>query len=165
MKFISILIAVAALLASVVLSPSLAQSAGPSAAPTAPVTVHNLPPLGSNQPFDPQKAVASYLARVGGAARARSDAYFQGGYVLLFVDAFYAVAVSALLLWLKISVRMRDLAQRWTRSRFWQVPIYAAQYIALTTILTLPLTISNKCSLFTLRYLWTRSFWVTAAMS
>ena len=141
MRFVSIVIAVTALLASVALSPSLAQSAGPSAAPTAHVTVHNLPPLGSNQPFDPKKATEAYLAQVSGAARARSDSYFEGGYVLLFVDAFYAVAVSALLLWLKISVRMRDLAQRWTPSRFWQVPIYAAQYIALTTILTLPLTI------------------------
>jgi len=141
MKFISILIAATALWASVVLSPSLAQSAGPSAAPTAPVTVRNLPPLGSNQPFDPQKAVASYMARVGGAARARSDAYFEGGYVLLAVDAIYAIAVSALLLWFKISARMRSLAHRLTGSRFWQVPIYAVQYLTITALLTLPLTI------------------------
>jgi len=141
MKFTSILIAALAFFACVALGPSLAQPAGPSAAPTAAVTVHNLPPLGSNRPFDPHKATDAYLAQVSGAARARSDSYFEGGYVLLFVNAFYAVAVSALLLWLKISVRMRDLAQRWTPSRFWQVPIYAAQYIALTTILTLPLTI------------------------
>ncbi|HEY2886223.1 MAG TPA: M48 family metallopeptidase [Rhizomicrobium sp.] len=141
MKLFSILIAVAALLAIFVLSPSLAQSAGPSAAPTAPVTVHNLPPLGSNQAFDPQKAVASYLSGIGGAARARSDAYFEGGYVLIAVDALYAVAVSALLLWLKISSRMRGLAQRLSPSRFWQVPIYAVQYLAVTALLTLPLTI------------------------
>lgn len=141
MKLISTVIAVATLLTVIALSSSLAQSTGPSAAPTAPVTVHNLPPLGANQPFDPQKAVASYLARVGGAARARSDAYFEGGYALIAVDALYAVAVSALLLWFKISSRMRDMAQRLTRSRFWQVPIYAVQYLVITALLTLPLTI------------------------
>jgi len=98
MKFTSILIAALAFFASVALGPSLAQPAGPSAAPTAAVTVHNLPPLGSNRPFDPHKATDAYLAQVSGAARARSDSYFEGGYVLLFVNAFYAVAVSALLL-------------------------------------------------------------------
>jgi STE24 endopeptidase len=140
-KLISILILAMALLASVALSSSRAQSAGPSAAPTATVDVHSLPPIRSDKPFDPQKAVTAYLDRVGGAARARSDAYFEGGYVLIAVDALYAIAVSALLLWLKISARMRDLAQRLTPSRFWQAPIYVVQYLVITTLLALPLTI------------------------
>jgi STE24 endopeptidase len=141
MKLFLALIAAATLVASIALGPALAQPAGPSAAPTAPVAVHNLPPIGSTTTFDPQKAVASYLSRVSGATRARSDAYFEGGYVLLAVDALYAVAVSALLLWFGISARMRDVAQRWTRSRFWQVPIYVVQYFAIAALLTLPLTI------------------------
>ena len=121
--------------------PAFAQQAGPSAAPTSSIDVHNLPPLASGKPFDPQKATMAYLARVGGAARVRSDSYFEGGYVLLFVDAFYSIAVSGLLLWFRISARMRNFAQARTRSRFWQVPIYAAQYIVLTAVLSLPLTI------------------------
>jgi STE24 endopeptidase len=124
----------------------LAQDAGPSAAPTSTVDVHSLPPLGSGKPiiFDPQKATAAYLSRVSGTARARSDSYFEGRYVLLFVDALYAITVSALLLWLKVSAGMRNFAQGRTRSRFLQVPIYVAQYIGLTTILTLPLTIYEE---------------------
>ena len=108
------------LLSAMAIGPALAQQEGPSAAPTSSIDVHSLPPPASAKPFDPQKATQAYLARVSGAARARSDSYFEGGYVLLFVDALYAIGVSALLLWFKISARMRDLAQRWTRSRFWQ---------------------------------------------
>jgi STE24 endopeptidase len=118
-----------------------AQSEGPSAAPVANVDVHNLAPIGVGANFDPQKATAAYLSQISGAVRVRSDSYFEGGYVLLFVDAFYAIAVSALLMWFGISARMRDVAQRWTASRFWRVPIYVVQYLTLTTLVTLPLTI------------------------
>ncbi len=114
--------------------------AGPAAAPTATIDVHTLPPASTMQ-FDPEKATNAYLARVSGAARAKSDSYFEGGYVLQMVDAVYAIVISALLLWLRISARMRDLAQGLTRSRFWQVPIYIVQYIVLVTIVTLPLTL------------------------
>jgi STE24 endopeptidase len=121
-------------------SASWAQTA-PNRAPTVKADVQALPPMVSSKPFDPVRATNLYLARVSGAAREKSDSYFEGGYVLLVVDALYAIAVSALLLWGHISSRMRDLAQGWTRSRFWQVPIYVALYFVLTTVLTLPLTI------------------------
>ena len=120
---------------------SMAQQEGPSAAPVANVDVQNLPPIGIASNFDPQKATAAYLARVSGAERVRSDSYFEGGYLLLFVDAFYAIAVSAVLMWLGLSARMREVARRWTDSPFWQVPIYVAQYLTVTTLITLPLTI------------------------
>lgn len=125
-------------------SPVLAQQAGPSSAPTSAIETRNLPSLDAAAPFDAQKATAAYLARVSGAPRAQSDAYFEGGYVLLFVDGLYAVVVAGLLLWFRISARMRDFAQAQTRSRFWQVPIYVAQYILLTAVLTLPLTIYER---------------------
>jgi STE24 endopeptidase len=119
--------------------PSLAQSV-PIAAPTTHVEVEQLPPAGV-QNFDVNKAVDAYLSRVGGKARARSDAYFEGGYVLQVVDVVYAVVVAGLLLWLRLSAAMRNFAQRLTRSRFWQAPIYAIQYVVVTTVATLPLTI------------------------
>ena len=31
-------------------------------------------------PFDPETATRAYLATLNGAARAKSDAYFEGGY-------------------------------------------------------------------------------------
>ncbi len=114
------------------------------AAPVSPVTVHTLATT-SHAPavikFDPVKATHAYLARVSGAARRRSDSYFEGGYALIFVDALWSIAVSALLLWTRISAGMRNFAQRITRSRFLQVPIYVAMFVVVATVLTLPLSV------------------------
>src|ERR1700760_650591 len=87
---------------------AVAQAAvGPAAAPTSTVQVRPLPSATRKQPaapvaFDAERATNAYLARINGAARARSDSYFEGGYVLQIVDALYAVAIMALLLWLRI---------------------------------------------------------------
>ena len=117
--------------------------ASPTPVPTSTVVVHSLPPAGPTamQQFDPVKATKAYLAQVNGAARARSDSYFEGGYYLILVDTLYAVAVSALLLWLRISAGMRNIAQGVTRSKFWQVPIYVMMYVALVAVLSFPLTV------------------------
>lgn len=117
--------------------------AGPSAAPLPHVETQALPSVAAPPAphFDPDKATQAYLARISGKARERSDAYFEGGYWLLLVDTLYAVAIAALLLFTRASAWMRNRAQRITRSRFWQVPIYVAQYMIATTILALPLSI------------------------
>ena len=47
---------------------------------------NRLPVMDATPKFDAGRATAAYLARVSGAARARSDAYFEGGYWLLLVD-------------------------------------------------------------------------------
>ena len=110
------------------------------AAPTSHVQVASLPPPGVAN-FDPHKAVEAYLARVSGKARERSDSYFDGSIVLNFVDTLYVLMVAGLLLWLRISARMRDYAARITRFRFLQAPIYVVQYFVVTTLVSLPLTI------------------------
>ena len=115
---------------------------GPVAAPTTKVTIQTLPDVPSPQAgFNAMKATDAYLAEVHGEARAKSDSYFEGGYVLILVDAIYAITVSAILLWLGISARIRDFAQARTKSRFWQVPIYAIAYTILTVAMTFPLTV------------------------
>src|SRR5215469_9072798 len=97
----------------VCLSSAAYAQATPVAAPTTKVAVDALPPIPSPQAgFDASKATNAYLAQVHGAARARSDAYFEGGYVLILVDAIYAVIVSAIILWLGLSARIRDFAGR-----------------------------------------------------
>ncbi|MGH6876275.1 MAG: M48 family metallopeptidase [Rhizomicrobium sp.] len=116
------------------------------AAPLSPVTVHSLPArMAAVAPpavtFDPVKATNAYLARVSGAARQRSDSYFEGGYALILVDALWSIAVSALLLWGGISASMRNVAQRLTRSRFLQAPIYVLMFVPLVAVLTLPLSV------------------------
>jgi STE24 endopeptidase len=117
-------------------------------APVSPVTVQGLPntahPVAPAINFDPVKATNAYLAQISGAARQRSDSYFEGGYVLILVDTIYSIAVSALLLWSGISVRMRNIAQRITRSRFLQAPIYVVMFVIITTVLTFPMTVYEE---------------------
>jgi STE24 endopeptidase len=125
-------------LSVLVAQPALAQE--PSAAPTVPVESQALA-APTVQHFDADKATDAYLARISGEARARSDSYFEGGYVLLFVDAITMIVICALLLFTRISARMRRIAERITRSRFLQAGIYIAQFIALVTLLTMPLTL------------------------
>jgi len=129
------------LLALIVLgAPAAAQQAGPAAAPISGVDRHDLPPIGGAVvAFD--AATQAYLAQVRGAARAKSDAYFEGGYVLLFVDAAYMIAVCALLLWFRVSAAIRDFAERRTRSRFWQVPLYVGPMILILAVANFPLAL------------------------
>jgi len=88
--------------------------------------------------FDVDAATAAYMAELSLAARAKSDAYFEGGYWLILWDLLVALGVACLLLGTRLSARMRDLAERMTRFRWLQTAIYAVQYIILTTLLTLP---------------------------
>ncbi len=140
-------IAAAALLLSVLAGAAVAQDAppaaqlGPRAAPTTHVQVGTLPLMDTTPAFDADKATQKYLARIGGAARSRSDAYFEGGYWLQLVDLLYALGVAALLLFLPLSTRIRDWAEERTRSRSGQVMLYVACYVPIVTVLTLPLTI------------------------
>lgn len=138
--------AAAALLLSVLAGAAAAQDApavqlGPRAAPTTQVQVGTLPSMNTTPAFDADKAAQKYLARIGGAARARSDAYFEGGYWLQLVDLLYALGVAALLLFLPISTRIRDWAEERTHSRSGQVMLYVAAYVPTVAVLTLPLSI------------------------
>lgn len=124
--------------------PAAAQQAGPAAAPVTVVQSHMLAPIGmpaAAAAFDPVKATNAYLARVSGEAKARSDSYFEGGYWLILLDTLWTLAISALLMWSRVSAAIRDFAERRTRSPFWQVPLYAGPYILLSTAMTFPLTI------------------------
>jgi STE24 endopeptidase len=105
--------------------------------PLAPIATAHAAPV----KFDALKATNAYLATISGPARARSDAYFEGGYWLILVDTLYALAVAGIILWLHISSGIRNWAVSVTRSRFWQVPIYIAVYMVVATILSLPLTL------------------------
>ncbi len=61
--------------------------------------------------------------------------------MLLVADTVYTLVVMGLLLWLKISARMRNIAQNITRSRFWQVPIYFVLFLLIITAATFPLAL------------------------
>lgn len=113
----------------------------PRAAPTSHVEVQQLAIVDATPKFDAAKATAAYLARINGAARARSDAYFEGGYWLSLVDLLWTLAVSGALLWLGLSARIRDFIAARTQSRILQAGFFAGAYAVLAAAATLPLTI------------------------
>jgi len=94
-----------------------------------------------SQPFDIQAAVNAYLAKMPPPERARSDAYFEGGYWLLLWDFLWTAVAMWLLLHFRWSARMRTLAERVTRFRPLQTILYWIQFIVVTTVLTFPLSL------------------------
>src|SRR3546814_1035846 len=61
--------------------------------------------------FDVDAATAAYVALLSPAQRARSDAYFEGGYWLQGWNLLYALALAALLLFSGISRRMAEIGR------------------------------------------------------
>jgi STE24 endopeptidase len=89
--------------------------------------------------FDPLAATDAYLAAIPPSARTRSDAYFEGGYWLILWDFLYAVAMYWLLLRLRLSAGMRNVAERIAPFRPLQTLIYWAQFALLTSVIGFPL--------------------------
>jgi len=105
-------------------------------------SVIQVPPAALATPhFDATAATNAYLAQIPADKTARSDAYFEGGYWMVLWDFLYGIAVALLLLNLRWSARMRDLAERVTRFKPVHTFAYWLQYLVLTTILVFPLTV------------------------
>ena len=113
----------------------------PRAAPTAHIQMQPLAVVDATPKFDVERATRAYLARVNGAARARSDSYFEGGYWLALIDLLWTLAVSGLLLRLGLSAAIRDWASERSRSRTYQAMIYVTVYVAIATVAQFPLAI------------------------
>jgi STE24 endopeptidase len=130
------LAALACLMFMTMVSAQTSQNATSGSAPSA-----ASPPAPTPPAFDINAAVEAYLAKMPPAQRARSDAYFEGGYWLILWDFLATVVVMWLLLHFRWSARMRDLAERLIRFRFLQTAIYWVQFILVTSILTFPMTV------------------------
>jgi STE24 endopeptidase len=91
--------------------------------------------------FSAEAATDAYLAQIPAAARARSDAYFEGGYWLILWDFLLAAVVYWALLWFGWSAGMRKFAERLTRARVLQNFLYWIQFMIVTFVLTFPLTV------------------------
>jgi len=91
--------------------------------------------------FSAEAATEAYFARIPAASKARSDAYFEGGYWLILWDFLYGAAVLLLLLKLRWSAGMRDLSERVTRFKPVHSFVYWAFFSIVTTVLTFPLTV------------------------
>jgi len=89
--------------------------------------------------FDPAQATQAWLASVPAAERAKSDAYFEGGYWLILWNFLLTAAICVFLLQSKISARLRDFAEKLTASNTLRATIYSVLFIAIFALLCFPL--------------------------
>ena len=94
--------------------------------------------------FDAIAATQAYLATVPTDKRARSDAYFEGGYWLILWDVLASTAVYLLVLGLGWSARFRDNAERITRVIPLQTSLYWVQFLVVTSLLLFPLSVAAQ---------------------
>ncbi len=91
--------------------------------------------------IDPVAETEKYMARLKGAAREKSDDYFTGKYWLTFWQFLYGLVVAWLLLSQRISLRMRELAERISRRPNVQALLYGLMYAPVLALATLPMTV------------------------
>ena len=92
-------------------------------------------------PFDAETATRAYLDTLSGAARARSDAYFEGGYWLPLWGALLSIIAYWLMLRLGWSASWSDWASKLTHRKWLQPAIYSFPFAIAAAVLTLPWTI------------------------
>jgi STE24 endopeptidase len=103
-------------------------------------SVTSVPPAAQASPnFDVEAATEAYLAQIPAQSKARSDAYFEGGYWLILWDFLYGSAIVLLLLQLRWSAAMRNLAEKLTRFKPLQTGFYWVEYLVVTGTLGFPL--------------------------
>jgi STE24 endopeptidase len=125
-------------------------SAQPAAPPgvqtsTATPSVITIPPEAQpSDHFNVEAATNAYLAEIPADAKTRSDAYFEGGYWLVLWDFLYGVVIALLLLNLRWSATMRNLAERVTRFKPVHTFVYWAEYLFVTSVLAFPLTVYEE---------------------
>ena len=91
--------------------------------------------------FDVEAATRAYLDTLQGAARERSDAYFEGGYWLLLWGALVSVASAWVMLRFGWSAAWSGWAQRVTKRRWLQPAVYAVPFVLVSTLIVLPWTV------------------------
>jgi len=91
--------------------------------------------------FSAEAATNAYLAQIPPAARARSDAYFEGGYWLILWDFLMSLFAYWLLLHFDWSASMRNFAARLTRFRPLQTIIVWVEFLVITSLIQFPLAI------------------------
>ena len=109
---------------------------------TAMPSVIQVPPEAqASSTFNAETATNAYLAQIPADAKARSDAYFEGGYWMILWDFIYGSAILLLLLNLGWSAAMRNVAERVTRFKPIHTLVCWAQYLLVTSILGFPLSV------------------------
>src|SRR5262245_48611196 len=98
--------------------PTLASSAAPTT-----------PGVQSGPAFDVKAAVDAYLATVPQDKKAKSDAYFEGGYWLQLWDFLIGAVIAIFLMQTRLSARMRDWSVRMSSWRGVQDLVYFVEFV------------------------------------
>jgi STE24 endopeptidase len=88
--------------------------------------------------FDPEAATRAYLDTLHGAARARSDSYFEGGYWLPLWATLVSVGAAWAMLHFGWSAAWRGWAERRTKRRWLQPALYAVPFVLVSALIGLP---------------------------
>ena len=117
-----------------------AADAPPDSSPPAPAIISEKNP----KSFDPAAATAAWLATVPREQREKSDAYFEGGYWLILWNFLLTAAISIFLLRSGVSARLRDFAERMTRSKSLQIVLYVIPFVFIVAALSFPLMVYEQ---------------------
>jgi STE24 endopeptidase len=90
--------------------------------------------------FDVEKATQAWVDTLSPEQRAKSNAYFEGGYVLDAVDFLYGLGIAALFLLTPLARRMRAAAEKVAGGPFLRSVVFAAQYVLLLTLFHFPMS-------------------------
>jgi STE24 endopeptidase len=94
--------------------------------------------------FDPELATQAWMATLNGAARTKSDAYFEGGYWLTLWGALAAIAADLVILRMGWAAGLSARVRRLTGKKPLQSLLFAIPYLLLAALLVLPLTIYEE---------------------
>jgi STE24 endopeptidase len=82
--------------------------------------------------FDPVAETEKIMAQLPAEARAKSDAYFEGGYWLLLWNVVGSLVITWLLYRFGVPIKLRNIAERVTGAKF----VHGVVFIALLTLVT-----------------------------
>src|SRR4029434_5313553 len=90
---------------------------------------------------DPAAATRAWLDTIPPDEKARSDAYFEGGYWLILWNFLLTAAVALFLLASGFSARLRDFSERVAKIKNFQIACYAILYLLFVFALSFPLNL------------------------
>jgi STE24 endopeptidase len=93
------------------------------------------------QSFDVETATRAYLDTLQGAAREKSNAYFEGGYWLLLWNMLVGMLAAWAVLHFGWSASWRNWAEKITHRKWLQPALYAIPYVILSSLIILPWSI------------------------
>ncbi len=93
--------------------------------------------------FNVQEATQQWLSTLNGAAREKSDSYFEGGYVLQVVNVLYSLLVAFAFLKLGLGKQIKRVATK-VKNVNLQNLIYVVFYFLLSWALSFPLSVYTE---------------------